>query len=102
VAAIVTDVPEQSRFELRDGDELLGWLEYLPAGASVILAHTEVPSEHEGHGYGGQLVVAALEQLDERGKTALPTCPFAAEYIRRHPDLARYVDASLRAQFAGS
>ena len=99
-ARTVTENPDLRRFELRDGDELLGWIDLLPAGESVILAHTEVSGEHEGSGYGGKLVRAALDQLAEQGMTAIPTCTFAAEYIRRHPDLAQYVDPSLRAQFA--
>jgi hypothetical protein len=94
------DAPDLSRFELRDGDELLGWLDYRPAGASVILAHTEVAEGHEGEGLGGSIVRGSLEELDARGKTAIPTCPFAAAYLHRHPELAGYVDPSFRAQFA--
>ncbi len=96
----MTEAPDRSRFELRDGDELLGWLDYRPAGASVILAHTEIAESHGQRGLGGLLVKTALEQLDERGKTAIPTCPFAAAYLHRHPELAGYVDPSFRAQFA--
>ncbi len=96
----MTEAPDRSRFELRDGDELLGWLDYRPAGASVILAHTEIAESHGQKGLGGLLVKTALVQLDERGKTAIPTCPFAAAYLHRHPELAGYVDPSFRAQFA--
>ena len=46
----VEDVPERSRYELRDGGEVLGWVEYLPAGRSVIIAHTEVLEGGEGQG----------------------------------------------------
>lgn len=94
------DVQERSRFELHDGDELLGWLDYRPAGESVILAHTEVPEANEGHGIGGMIVRSALEQLHRDGKTAIPLCPFATAYIHRHPELAVHVSASFRGQFA--
>ncbi len=87
----ITDDPERSRFELTDDGELVGWLDYRPAGDSVILAHTEVPEEHGGKGYGGVLVEGALEAIDAQGKTAIPTCPFAAAHIDRHPELDRYV-----------
>jgi len=30
----------------------------------------------------------------------IPTCPFTAAYIRRHPEYVDLVDASLRRQFA--
>ena len=99
MAHTLVDVPERSRFELRDEDELLGWLDYRPAGASVILAHTEVDERHERQGLGGEIVRRALEQLAAGGRMAIPTCPFAAAYIQRNPELARFVDPSLRAQF---
>ena len=99
MAAAVSDNPSAQRFELRDEGQLLGWLDYRPAGKSVILAHTEVDEAQGGKGYGGVLVRGALEELAARGQTALPTCPFASDYIHRHPDLARFVDPSLRPQF---
>ena len=33
----VTDNEQRSRFELRVDDELAGWLDYRPAGASIII-----------------------------------------------------------------
>ena len=95
----VEDVPERARYELREGGELRGWLEYLPAGRSVILAHTEVLEGGEGRGLGSQLVGAVLDDLRGRGVTAIPTCPFAAGFISRHPEYADVVDDSLRARF---
>ena len=94
------DAPDRSRYELYDGEELLGWMDYRPAGASVILAHTEVAANHEGEGLGGIVVRESLDAVAADGKTVIPTCPFAAAYIKRHPELARHVDPSLRAQFA--
>ena len=94
--AVVVDNPEASRFELRIGDELAGRVDYLPAGDSVIIAHTEVVHGHQGDGLGAVLVVAALERIRAKGKTAIPTCPFAAAYIRRHPELDEYVKPALR------
>ena len=67
MAPAVSDNPSAQRFELRDDDQLLGWLDYRPAGTIVILAHTEVDA--------------------------------AQGSIHRHPDLARFVDPSLRSQF---
>ena len=101
-APVVTDVPERSRLELRDETQLLGWLEYRPAGPSVIIAHTEVPKEQEGNGFGGLLVREALEAIGRAGKTAIPTCPFATAYLHRHPELAEHVAPSFRGQFTRS
>lgn len=99
MAETFTDNADARRYELRVDGELRGWAEYLPAGPSVILAHTEVLPGHEGEGLGGRIVRATLEAVAAEGRTVLPTCPFAAAYIGRNPELATFVDPSLRAQF---
>jgi len=95
----LTDAPDRGRFELQDGDGLVAWLDYRPAGPSVILAHTEVVEGREGQGAGAAIVRAAIEQLAEDGKTVIPLCPFAAADVHRHPELAGHVAPSFRAQF---
>lgn len=95
----VTDDPAESRFELHLEGELLGFAEYLPAGDSVIIAHTEIADGHEGEGLGGVLVREALERIRASGKTVIPTCPFTAAYIGRHPEFVDLVAPQLRAQF---
>ena len=99
VPPVVVDNPSESRFELRVDDELVGRVEYLPAGDSVIVAHTEIDEGHEGEGLGSVLVRGALEAIRANGKTVIPTCPFAAAYIRRHPEFLDLVEANLRSQF---
>lgn len=100
MAETFTDNAAQHRYELRVDGELRGWAEYLPAGGSVILAHTEVLEGHEGEGLGGRIVRATLQALADDGKTVIPTCPFAAAYIGRNPELVAFVDPSLRGQFS--
>lgn len=92
---------EQNRFELMLDGRRAGFVDYRPAGDSVILAHTEVEEGHEGKGLGGVLVTAALEGFRAMGKTVIPTCPFAAAWIKRHPEWAEVVAPSMRAQFQG-
>ena len=87
----LTNNTDEARFELRVDGELTGWLDYRPAGESTILAHTEVLPDHEGEGLGGVLVKHALEAARAEGKTVIPTCPFAAAYIERHPELDEYL-----------
>ena len=93
--------PDQTRFELLVDGRHAGLVDYRPAGDSVILAHTEVGPGHEGEGLGGVLVKAALEGIREMGKTVIPTCPYAAAWIKRHPEWADLVAPSMRAQFTG-
>jgi predicted GNAT family acetyltransferase len=97
----VTDDAQRSRFELRVDEELAGWLDYRPAGDSIILAHTEVLEGHEGKGLGGVLVRGAVEAADAMGKTVIPTCQFAAAYIDRHPELDEYLAPYARRRSTG-
>ena len=87
----VTDNEQRSRFELRVDEELAGWLDYRPAGDSIIIAHTEVLKEHEGEGHGGVLVRSALDGARDKGKTVIVMCPFAIAYIDRHPELDEFL-----------
>lgn len=92
-----SDNAAESRYELAgDGGSLVGWVDYRPAGDSTIIAHTEVLEGHEGEGIGGRLVEAAVRAISEGGKAVIPTCPFAAAYIARHPELQDSLDPSFR------
>jgi hypothetical protein len=88
-----------SRFELRVEGELVGWAEYLPAGESVIIAHTEIDERREGEGLGSVLVRGTLDRIRASGKTVIPTCPFTAASIQRHPEYVDLVDPGLRGRF---
>ncbi len=91
--------PERSRYELRDGDELLGFSDYLPGGRSLIVSHTEIAQGHEGEGLGAQLARGTLDGIRAAGMTVIPTCPFTAAFIERHPEYADLVDPSMRDRF---
>ena len=41
----VTDAPEDSRYEIRDGDRLLGIAAYQHRGDQVVFTHTEVDND---------------------------------------------------------
>ncbi|HEX7238330.1 MAG TPA: GNAT family N-acetyltransferase [Gammaproteobacteria bacterium] len=50
------------------------------------LDHTFVPREFRGSGIASQLTVRALDYARERGCRVVPSCPFVAAYIERHPE----------------
>ncbi|MEY2567351.1 MAG: uncharacterized protein QOE35_1880 [Actinomycetota bacterium] len=77
----------EERFELRIGDELAE-LDFHRAGKHLAIVHTEVPDAMEGQGIGGQLVQAALDYAAAEGLTVIPYCPFARDWLERHPDVA--------------
>lgn len=83
----VTDNQAESRFELWV-DGRLAELPYRRNGKRLVLIHTEVPVELEGHGFGGALVAAAVDRAAREGMTVVPLCPFARGWLERHPDVA--------------
>lgn len=81
----VTDNQAQSRFEL-DTDGHVAELVYRRNAKRLVLIHTDVPAELEGHGIGGRLVVAAVDRAARDGLTIVPLCPFARNWLERHAD----------------
>ncbi len=81
----VTDNEAKSRFELRLDDRLAGWIDYRRAGVVVALTHVEVLPELRNRGHAETMVREALADLRRRGLRAMPVCPFAVAYVRRHP-----------------
>ena len=65
---------------------------YRISGDELVIVHTEVPEELEGHGIGGQLVHAALELARDMNLRVAPWCPFAGKWLREHPDAAIGLD----------
>jgi uncharacterized protein len=86
MSVTVTDVPEQSRYEARIDDASVGFAAYLRKGNLIVFTHTEVDSEHEGHGVASALARAALDDVRRRGLKALLRCPFFTEWVSRHPE----------------
>ena len=86
----VTDNEAASRFELTV-DGVLAELRYRRNGQRLVLIHTGVPAELEGRGLGGALVGAAVERAERDGMTVVPLCPFARDWLERHPDVAAKV-----------
>lgn len=91
----VIDNPAKSRFEL-SMDGQLAELAYRVNGKRLVLIHTEVPIQLEGHGIGGKLVTAAIERAARDGMTVVPLCPFARDWLEHHPDAASRVTIDWR------
>ena len=81
----VVDNPDSSRFEAHvDGH--VAFVTYARRGDLIILTHTEVPKELQGHGLANVLAHAVLERARSEGLKVVPRCPFIATYITRHPE----------------
>ena len=85
------DAPHHSRYELRSGDELIGFIDYRLADGVIDLVHTEVPEELSGQGHAATLARGALADARERGLRVVPSCPYLASYIEKHPEHADLV-----------
>ena len=80
------------RFEIEQ-DGAVAYLEYALAGKVLELIHTEVPEKMKGTRAGSSLVQSALQWAREHNVRVDVICPFATEYIKRHPE---YSDLLLR------
>ena len=95
----VVDVPERGRFEIRDGERVIGLASYHVDGDVMTLPHTEVDPSMGGRGIGTKLVAGVLDAARERGLHVLPYCSFVRHYIQQHPETVDLVDAGDRGRF---
>jgi predicted GNAT family acetyltransferase len=80
--------PSANRYLLvgEDGREL-GLADYRLRDDAILFTHTEVDPALRGHGLGGRLIKAALDDARSRfSQRVVPLCPFVDEWIEAHPD----------------
>ncbi|HEV8462427.1 MAG TPA: GNAT family N-acetyltransferase [Gaiellaceae bacterium] len=82
----VRDNPDELRYELVDGDTVVGLIRYRREPGALALVHTEIDPAHEGRGLGSVLVQGALDDLRERGLKLIPICPYVRTWLGRHPE----------------
>ena len=82
----VVDVPESSRFELRLAGERVGSASYSLDGDVMTVPHVETDPAHRGQGFAAVLMGGVIDSIRANGRTIRPVCPYAAAYIRRHPE----------------
>jgi uncharacterized protein len=87
----VRDNPEENRYEIRDGDRVLGLAAYERRGDTVVFTHTEVDPDAGQDGLGSTLVRAALDDVRSKGVSIVPQCPFVRGWIDRHQEYADLV-----------
>lgn len=86
----VTDNQAAARFEAEAGGQL-AVLTYRLRDGRLVLIHTETPAALDGRGIGSALVRAAIDRAQQDGLTLVPLCPFAREWLERHPEEANRV-----------
>jgi uncharacterized protein len=85
---------ELSRYEIFLDGQPIGHLAYRVDGETVITPHTEIDPAHEGHGYGSQLVAAALDDIRGTGRQVRPVCSFVRQFISMRPEYQDLVKGS--------
>jgi predicted GNAT family acetyltransferase len=88
----VVDVPDAGRWEVREGDRIVGIAQYqVVPGADghpdrVVFFHTEVRPSVEGHGLASRLARAALDATIASGRDIVALCPYIRTWVGRHQD----------------
>jgi predicted GNAT family acetyltransferase len=89
----VTEAAERHRYELRDGEDVIGVLSYrLPDDQHVDLVHTEVDEAYGGRGLAGRLVAYAIADISAKAKRVIPHCPYVQSWLKKHPGYADITD----------
>jgi len=89
---VVTDNPEQNRYEARVDGELAGVSEYHLTRSSIVFTHTEVDPAYKGHGVASAIARFALDDVRAKGeRDVVPVCPFIHGWIDDHPEYADLV-----------
>jgi predicted GNAT family acetyltransferase len=85
VSYTIRHEPETRRFAA-DIDGKAAYITYRDLGNGVLdLDHTYVPREHRGGGIASQLTAHALDYARLHDYRVIPSCPFVAAYLERHP-----------------
>lgn len=99
MTAIVSDNPQENRFEVHVDGELAGYAEYTRSSSSLLLTHTVVEDAYEGEGLAGKLAKFAFASARDAGLAVLPRCPYMAKYVAKHPELLDLVPEDRRGEF---
>jgi predicted GNAT family acetyltransferase len=77
--------PAERRF-VADIDGALAVLEYWPIDERTLdYRRTYTPPSLRGHGIASEITARALDYALEQGLRVVPSCPFVATFIERHP-----------------
>jgi predicted GNAT family acetyltransferase len=86
----VTDDVEAHRYQLTERG-LTAFADYHVTGDVIVIPHVEAPVALRGAGTAGRLMEGLVELVRARGLKIVPTCSYAAAWLRRHPEHADVV-----------
>lgn len=95
----VIDNSADSRFELYDDDQRVGFVEYHRFRNEIAFLHTEIDPRFEGKGYGSALAKGVLDEARAQGWGVLPYCSFIRGWMLRHHEYGDLVPDHYRERF---
>jgi predicted GNAT family acetyltransferase len=83
----ITHEPDAHRYVMRRNGELVSVLEYRDQGTGTVMHHTVTVPKFRGHGYAGELVEFAVDDVEARGAgPIIPTCWYVGDWFAAHPE----------------
>lgn len=86
VGPTINDDEVAHRYEAREDDEVVGFIDYVLKYGRLALVHTEVLPAHQGQGISAGLIRFALDDARRRGLRVIASCPHVRAYVERHPE----------------
>ncbi|MBF4581930.1 N-acetyltransferase [Curtobacterium sp. VKM Ac-2865] len=81
------DEADQRRYAMYVDGELVSVLDYRQNDDAVTFPHTYTVPAHRGHGYAGELVAYAVDDVEARtDKRIVPMCWFVGTWFDEHPE----------------
>jgi len=81
--------PDASRYTLTIDGELVALADYRINANSISFNHTYTQPAHRGHGYAGEVVEFALDDVEKSSeRRVVPMCWYVAEWFEAHPERA--------------
>jgi len=79
---------ERSRYEGHVGDEVATVVDFQRQGDVLVVTHTGTEPHWRGRGLAGETTRQALADVAASGLRVRAICPFTADYLDAHPELA--------------
>ena len=76
------------RYELLQDGVVVGHADYSLRDDEITIPHVETERSLRKRGLGSKLMEGVIADVVDRQLTVVPVCPFAADYLHDHPDLA--------------
>ena len=80
--------PDSHRFTATMGGQTVTEIDYTIDGDVATITSTVTPPEWQNQGFAGELTRYALDTFRENGTSVIPRCPYAATWIKHHPEYA--------------